>query len=164
MVFSGNNGGSLQVTNGESDRSANPGLSDIVGAFYNNDEEIFKSRLDTEIPPGPFTVGDRRRNAQRIAARDTLPPGSGPDLGTFEYPGMGVSTFRIETGYDTVDPLGSAPFAAGRGFLLDLAVVPPVGNAGGIEFSLPILPGELPFGWNETTSGTFDFSFPTLTP
>jgi len=29
---------------------------------------------------------------------------------------------------------------------------------------LPILPGELPFGWNEATSGTFDFSFPTLTP
>ena len=164
MVFSGNNGGSLQVTNGESDRSANPGFSDVVGAFYNNDEEVFKSRIDTETPPGPFTAGDRRRNAQRIAARDTLPPGTSPDLGFFEYPGMGVSTFRIETGYDTVDSLGAAPFAAGRGFLVDLAVVPPVTNADGIPFTLPVEFGELPFGWNETTSGTFDFSFPTLTP
>ena len=76
---------------------------------------------------------------------------------------MGVSTFRIETGYDTVDSLGAAPFAAGRGFLVDLAVVPPVTNADGIPFTLPVF-GELPFGWNETTSGTFDFSFPTLTP
>jgi hypothetical protein len=163
LVFSGNDGGSLQVTSGESDRSALAGFSDVVGAYYNNAEDIFKSRLDTETPPGPFTVEDRRRNAQRIAARSGLPPAGGPDGGIFEYPGMGASTFRIETGYDVVDPLGTGPFASGRGFLIDLASVPPVGNANGIPFATPIV-GELPFGWLETSAGTFDFSFPTLIP
>ena len=164
LVFSGNTGDSLQVTNGESDRSATAGFSNVVGAYYDNDEDIFKSRLDTETPPGPFSAEDRRRNAQRIAARGTLPPGTSPDLGTFEYPGMGVSTFRIETGYDTVDPLGSGPFDSGRGFLVDVASVPPANNADGVDFSLPVIFGELPFGWNEEAAGTFDFSFPTLTP
>ena len=62
-----------------------------------------------------------------------------------------------------VDPLGTGPFASGRGFLIDLASVPPVGNANGIPFTTPIV-GELPFGWLETSAGTFDFSFPTLIP
>jgi hypothetical protein len=74
---------------------------------------------------------------------------------------MGVSTFRIETGYDTVDPLGSAEFVSGRGFLLDL--VTPIFLPSGIPFS-PGPAGELPFGWLESSSGTFDFDFPTLVP
>ena len=99
---------------------------------------------------------DRRRNAQRIADRDSLPPFGGPDGGLFEYPGMGVSTFRIETGYDTVDPLGTAQFTAGRGFLFDQILV-----SDGIPFSVPLTFGELPFAWLEAPAGTFDFSFPT---
>ena len=161
MVFSGNTGSSLQVTTGEWDRNTNPGSSNVVGAYYDNAEDLFKSRLFDAVPPGPFTADDRRRNAQRIASRDGLPPVFSPDLGLFEYPGMGVSTFRIETGYDTVDPLGAGPFDDGRGFLIDLATVPPVINANGVPFTLPTI-GELPFGWFETPSGTFDFSFPTI--
>ncbi len=156
LSFSGNTGSSLQVTNGESDRNTNPGGSNVVGAYYNNDEPLFKSRLFDETPPGPFLVEDRRRNAQRIADRDSLPPFGGPDGGLFEYPGMGVSTFRIETGYDTVDPLGTAQFTAGRGFLFDQIL-----GSDGIPFSVPLTFGELPFAWLEAPAGTFDFSFPT---
>lgn len=158
LVMSGNTGGSLQVTNGESDRSATTGFSNVVGAFYNNDEDLFKSRLDSQTPPGPFSAEDRRRNAQRIAARDGLPPTGGPDGGVFEYPGMGISTFRIETGFDLVDSNGSGTgiFAAGRGFILDDL------TPNGIDFTLPLTFGELPFGWREEASGTFDFSFPNL--
>ncbi len=162
MVFSGNTGSGLQVTNGESDRTTVAGGSNVVGAYYNNDEDEFKSRLFDQDPPGPFTAEDRRRNAQRIADRTFLPPFTGPDPG-FEYPGMGMSTFRIETGYDTVDPLGSAEFVSGRGFLLDLVIVPPIFVPNGIPFS-PGPAGELPFGWLETSGGTFDFDFPTLVP
>ena len=157
LMFSGNTGSSLQVTNGESDRTTNPGASNVVGAYYNNDEPLFKSRLFDEVPPGPFLAEDRRRNAQRISSRDLLPPFGGPDAGLFEYPGMGVSTFRIETGYDTVDPLGTAQFTAGRGFVFDQLLLPD-----GVPFSVPVTIGELPFGWLEAPAGTFDFSFPTV--
>ena len=146
------------MTNGESDRSPVAGFSNVVGAYYDNAEDLFKSRLNNETPPGPFSADDRRRNAQRLAARDGLPPLGGPDGGVFEFPGMGVSTFRIETGFDLVDSTasGTGLFAAGRGFIFD-GLAPD-----GIDFSLPLTFGELPFGWREEASGTFDFSFPTL--
>jgi hypothetical protein len=71
-----------------------------LGAFYNNDEAQFKSRLVTAVPPGPFTAGNRGRNAQRLPSRVGLPPFVSPDLGLFQYPGEGESTFRLSSGSD----------------------------------------------------------------
>ena len=157
LVLRNNSGGSLDVTRGESDRSAATGFSNVVGAHYFNDEDVFKSRLDSETPPGPFTSEARRRNAQRIAARDSLPPSAAisPDVGMFEYAGMGISTFRIETGFDTAETGGN--FASGDGFAFDGSLVPPLP----VDFSPAILFGELPFGWTEVIGGTFRFDFPT---
>lgn len=83
LVFTGNTGNSIDVTN--------------TGAWYDNAEGVFKSRLNNIQAPniaGPFQEADRRRNAQRLAARDGLAPVVGPGL-TFLYPGMGTSTFRV---------------------------------------------------------------------
>ncbi|MGD9853632.1 MAG: beta strand repeat-containing protein [Planctomycetaceae bacterium] len=57
------------------------------------------------------------------------------DGGTFLYPGMGESTFRV-TG---------APF--GAGFILDDSPFVSQFSANGIGFTAPGLSGELPFGW-----------------
>lgn len=73
-----------------------------IGAFYNNDEPLFKSRTNGRTAPdpnGPFTSGTRRRNAQRLAFRDFLPPFTGPnvpgDFNEYKFQGMGDSTFRV---------------------------------------------------------------------
>lgn len=73
-----------------------------LGAFYNNAEDTFKSRTNGRTPPdpqGPFPSGARRRNAQRLAFRDGLPPFTGPnqpgDFNEYKYQGMGDSTFRV---------------------------------------------------------------------
>lgn len=76
----------------------------VTGAYYDNAEGTFKSRLNNiQAPniPGPFASATRYRNAQRQQIRtypggQTLPPGGGPG-GSFMYPGMGDSTFRIDT-------------------------------------------------------------------
>ena len=81
------------------------------GAFFNNDESVFKSRTtdqdnDTDTglldDDGPFNSGTRNRNAQRLAARNVgigstqldpqLPIGNSD---TFLFAGVGQSTFRI---------------------------------------------------------------------
>ena len=84
-----------------------------AGAFYNNDDPVFKSRDVTQTDPGPFFAGTRERNAQRLAFRGVGPdqlapftPGGASDL--FLYPGLGRSTFRV---------LGT--FDAGAGFIFD---------------------------------------------
>lgn len=81
LTFTGNSGDEIDATR--------------LGAFYNNDEPIFKSRTDAQSPPGPFGSGTRERNAQRTPFRDpTFPPSSA--LGAnFRFPGMGPSTFRV---------------------------------------------------------------------
>ncbi|MGC1274655.1 MAG: right-handed parallel beta-helix repeat-containing protein [Planctomycetaceae bacterium] len=69
-----------------------------LGAFYDN-ADAFKSRNDDKTAPdpdGPFNTDTRRRNAQRLAFRDGLPPIGGPGA-FFQYPGMGESTFRVDT-------------------------------------------------------------------
>ncbi|QGQ28433.1 hypothetical protein F1729_07100 [Gimesia maris] len=66
LEFQGNTGNGLNVTN--------------VGAFYDNSEPDFKSRLNNKVAPnpdGPFTSATRRRNAQRVASRTNLAPFSG---------------------------------------------------------------------------------------
>lgn len=66
LEFEGNTGNGLNVTN--------------VGAFYNNSEPDFKSRLNNKVAPnpdGPFTSATRRRNAQRVPSRTNLGPFTG---------------------------------------------------------------------------------------
>ncbi len=69
-------------------------------AFYNNTEGTFKSRTTgTGTAPtfnGPFTSATRRRNAQRQAG--VFPDADSQPNGTsFLYPGVGASTFRVNT-------------------------------------------------------------------
>tara|TARA_R110002095_G_scaffold152237_4_gene132172 strand:- start:156276 stop:173423 length:17148 start_codon:yes stop_codon:yes gene_type:complete len=69
LVFQDNTGNGLDVVN--------------VGAFYDNSEGVFKSRIrngtPTPNPDGPFTSATRRRNAQRVASRTDLAPFSAPN-------------------------------------------------------------------------------------
>ena len=154
LVFTGNTGNSLNVTN--------------VGAFYNDADAVFKSRERAgnggQTPGGPFPIngGDtRRRNAQRIAFRgtdlfNTLNPITGPDvnfftgLGIFEYAGMGASTFRIESDFDDTG------FAQGDIFSTDSNTGDPVFDANGFVRPNSIF-GEQPYGWGEVAPGTFSF-------
>jgi hypothetical protein len=96
-------------------------LPNNFGAFYFNDEAQFKSRLATATPPGPFASGTRGRNAQRLASRVGLPPFVSPDLGLFQYPGEGESTFRLSSGSDLegfiIDNQPWTSFADNRGVL-----------------------------------------------
>ncbi len=120
-----------------------------AGAFFDNDEPVFKSRSGQTppSPPGPFTTGTRRRNAQRVAIRtytgglvlepQTMGVADPPDNGAYLYPGMGPSTFRVRV-------LGGFnPFA------LDANPFVGPGSANGTTFTGAVF-GELPFGW-----GTF---------
>lgn len=83
MVFRGNTGDSLDVTN--------------TAPFYNNAEPVFKSRLGSQNPSGPFNSATRNRNA--TVTMGNAQPFAGPGAG-FGYDGLGVSTFRVETNPD----------------------------------------------------------------
>jgi hypothetical protein len=149
LVFRGNTGQSLDVTR--------------LGAFYSNAETVFKSRLANAVPGGPFSPPprpERLRNAQRIPSRDAefSFPLISPDGGIFEYAGVGESTFRIESDFETTN------FLAGDTFLIDGSPVPPAINANGV-ISANGVPfgddiGELPFGWGSAAPGTFQFDEP----
>lgn len=140
LVFRGNTGNSLNVTN--------------VGAFYDDADGTFKSRtvMMAPQPSGPFQNAGRRRNAQRIPDRgDTfnqLPPFGPPDNGAFQYPGTGESTFRIESDFDV------SGFQAGDTFFLDGTPIPPLFNANGIQRAGQ---DEVPYGWGSVAPGTFQF-------
>ena len=74
-------------------------------------------------------------------------PSGSPDLGIFEYPGMGDSTFRLMTGGN---PLVRAEldFLFGGDFLLDsVSPLNGPGDAFGVGFTPDTTFGELPFGW-----------------
>jgi predicted outer membrane repeat protein len=74
LVFEENTGNGLNVVN--------------FGAYYDNAEPVFKSRLANGTPApnpdGPFNSATRRRNAQRVASRagwaPTGAPNDGPDI------------------------------------------------------------------------------------
>ncbi|NQV25892.1 MAG: right-handed parallel beta-helix repeat-containing protein, partial [Rhodopirellula sp.] len=127
LVFNGNVGNSLHVMN--------------PAATYTDADPVFKSRLNTQTPPGPFTTPRQNstgRNAQRTQARTnnlgfSLPPNTGPDAGTYQYPGQGVSTFRLENNFDI------SGFQSADGFVID----------GGI-FSVGA-------AWGLAAPGTFQF-------
>jgi hypothetical protein len=153
LNFTGNTGLSLNVTR--------------QGAAYNNDEPVFKSRTtgqDTVAPfdnSGPFTSGVRRRNAQRLLARDVADfppggkldpqlttPGTGGTFGTsddFLYPGMGTSTFRTTATSETFG------FTAGDTFFYDTDPFDQTTfDSNGIGFPGANIFGENPFGWSLT--------------
>jgi hypothetical protein len=125
-----------------------------LGAFYDNADGVFKSRLNTADPPGPFTQAGRRRNAQRLADRSGLPPFTGPNVPgepfEFEYPGMGESTFRITL--ETFLEVGGLPFTVTgffpEPFLIDDQPYTGFFDANGVQFDGPTTFGELPFGWS----------------
>ncbi|MDA1164244.1 MAG: right-handed parallel beta-helix repeat-containing protein, partial [Planctomycetota bacterium] len=107
LVFRSNVGNSLNITN--------------AAATYTDADPVFKSRLATAMPPGPFTTATQDgtgRNAQRTQARTdgfgrSLSPATGPDNGRYQYPGQGVSTFRVEGNFDV------SGFQTGDGFTID---------------------------------------------
>lgn len=107
---------------------------DLV-AFYTNAEGVFKSRLNTATPAGPFTSANRARNATRQAARIPffLAPIVSPDGGNYLYPGIGQSTFRVNG--DT------APF------FLDNTPYNNTNAANGLFLAPGFTNGEMPFGW-----------------
>ena len=160
MVFHSNTGDAVDVTRGQFDVSAgNPS----VGAFYQSNDPIFKSRDDSHValdPDGPFQDQNRRRNAQRLAS-NVAPynvPGFPGAAATFAFDGVGASTFRVESNFSTVG------FTTGDTFIGDTGPVPPPGNANGVGFTNNPLAGpndELPFGWDNTVApGTFQFLIP----
>ena len=123
LAFHGNTGNSISVNN--------------ANAVYTNAEAVFKSRLNTATPPGPFFSGVRPRNANRVADRGLLGPIVSPDFGTFAYDGVGASTLRLESDFD------SSGFSSG-GFSPD-TFTPPASTT-------------FPFGvWGTAAPGTFSF-------
>lgn len=130
LVYGGNTAGTTQATN--------------AGAVYANDEPLFKSRTAAQTPAGPFPTGTRDRNAQRLADRDVAPGGTqlAPNAAvaqpSFQFPGVGESTFRVNLS------LGGNVFGTGSGFILDGAPYVDVNSANGIGPALPFGWGTLP--------------------
>ncbi|WLD14878.1 right-handed parallel beta-helix repeat-containing protein [Planctellipticum variicoloris] len=95
LYFDNNAYESQDVNNSSGISTANP----TNVAFYDNSEGTFKSRLNTTNPganQGPFTSATRRRNATRLAG--AFPDADSQPNGTsFLYPGVGASTFRVDT-------------------------------------------------------------------
>jgi hypothetical protein len=146
LIFNNNTGEELAGTN--------------VGASYNNNDPVFKSRGTTGVGPdtaadagadddGPFGSGSRVRNAQRLAARNVGTAGAQlPPLlaigasDTFLFPGLGESTFRVQGA-------GNA-FGAGNGFILDGAVFDDTvvdANGVGGTFGGPFGIDNVSWGW-----------------
>lgn len=131
LVFQNNTGDELDVTR--------------VGAAYTNDEPVFKSRTQAQDnatdggadDDGPFQVGTRSRNAQRLAARDVdiffnaggkLNPdltiiGASGNSDNFLFSGLGQSTFRVNQSGNTF--INTVP---GNGFVLDQFAGDPFSN------------------------------------
>lgn len=122
LVFTNNIGNEWDMTN--------------PGAFYANDEPVFKSRTqdqdtaadDAVSPPddpGPFGSGTRQRNAQRFAFRGALPPTIAAGS-TYLFPGVGTSSFRVQQSGNV--------FATGTGFIIDSApYLNPAADAFGVN-------------------------------
>ncbi len=169
LNFTGNFFNSIEANN----EDATVGTFGEPGAYYDNAEGTFKSRLfDDSLSPGPFSNAARGRNAQRLASRwvtGPFPlspdPSLPPDFGAFLYPGMGNSTFRVrggdnfftDQGLTTAD--GVSPIAISDVFILDTPadagdpdLVDSLFEAHGVFFILgPVVSadGALPWGWGD---------------
>ncbi len=172
LIFTGNFFNSIEANND----MVEVGTFGQPGAFYDNAEPVFKSRefMPMNTAPGPFVTGARGRNAQRLASRYLtgnvlLPdPLTSPDGGSFLYPGMGNSTFRVRGGdnFFTSQGLNTAnPIAIPDIFILDDPTL--VGDpllvddefeARGVIFVQAPSNGELPWGWGNLVP------IPTLPP
>ena len=111
-----------------------------IGASYNNAEGLFKSRLTSQTPAGPFATATRDRNAQRLADRDVaaggtlLDPNAPTVQASYLYSGVGASTFRVMLNPGNV-------FGTGAGFILDNAPYVDLNDAQGVGGPA------FPFGW-----------------
>lgn len=134
-----------------------PALVTAQGAYYDNDEADFKSRNGGRTAPdpnGPFASGVRRRNAQRQPLRvygdGTIlaPAAPVPNFLALQYmyPGMGQSTFRINTGAsDSIATLQQT------GFIFDLTTpLFSVGDAQGVFYPIGGNTQDFrsPWGWS----------------
>ena len=138
LTFSGNTGEDIDATN--------------IGAFYINDESVFKSRTAAQDngndggpdDNGPFGSGTRQRNAQRLAARFNLPPqlviGAS---NSFLYSGIGESTFRVSS-------TGNVFTAITSPFILDDVPYINQNSANGLinGFGGPFGIDFMPYGWS----------------
>lgn len=163
LIFTANRFNSAELNNNDVTITPNG----EPGAFYNDADGVFKSRLNnimtTPPTPGPFSSATRRRNAQRQPSRwitgpFVLPPDPlfSPDGGIFLYPGMGNSTFRVRGGQNEFTDQGLGLVTIDQIFILDdptLAGDPTqvdaFGEAQGVFFTGVNLFGEEPFGWGE---------------
>lgn len=105
------------------------------GAYYDNTDP-FKSRNNDKTAPdpdGPFDTEARRRNAQRLAFRGSLPPVGGPGA-FFQYPGMGESTFRVDTDMPGMFLIDNEPYTF------------PFFDANGVFYPVPV--EQMPWGWS----------------
>ena len=172
VIFSLNQFNSIEANNRDVTIGTSPGNAGAPGegAFYNNAEAAFKSRLNNIMGgagPGPYASATRLRNAHRFASRwlsgpFVLPPLVPPsaDFFAFAFPGEGNSTFRVVgqgnfftdgalTGAITLDQIFifDRPFLAGDPELVDA-----FGEALGV-FALNYV-GEQPWGWDILEPGT----------
>ncbi len=135
VSFQGNTGDSILVT--------------VAGAFYNNADAVFKSRVVGAAPPGPFQNAARRRNAQRRIGGVGNPLGDGITTPGFDgFEGTGLSTFRVESTFD------DSGFTSGIGFITDIiqtGASPDVLIPLGAPFHTPFPTVDefrFPFGWD----------------
>ncbi|MGE4001463.1 MAG: hypothetical protein AB7I48_14715, partial [Planctomycetaceae bacterium] len=170
LIFTENRFNSVEANN----LDATVATFDEPGAYYNNAEAVFKSRIimPMNTAPGPFVDGARGRNATRLASRyltGPFPldpnPANPPDFGQFLYPGMGNSTFRVRGGdnYFTDQGLtvadGVSPVSISEIFIMDTPadvgatdLVDAEFEAHGVLFILGPVPGsngQLPWGWGD---------------
>ena len=111
------------------------------GAFYNDDDPVFKSRIDDD--GGPFNSGTRNRNAQRLAARNVDIGGTQLDpqftIGASDdllFAGLGQSTFRILNDAADFADLQAVGFAFDAGPYIDFT------SSGATNIN------NIPFGYN----------------
>ncbi|MCA9043518.1 MAG: hypothetical protein KDA69_04310 [Planctomycetaceae bacterium] len=172
LIFTDNTFSSIEANNGY----LNIVTGNQAGAFYNNADATFKSRVVGMNPEdGPFAAGGaRRRNATRLASRySTNPPGllpfipNTPDAETFLYPGMGDSTFRVIGGTNTFLDPGIGTLTIDQIFIYDDPtfvgdpnLVDATFEANGVFFTGGNQFGELPFGWGFFNPGRTGFTNP----
>jgi hypothetical protein len=126
------------------------------GAFYNNDESVFKSRTraqdgndpngpfpGTPDDDGPFGSGTRQRNAQRLAFRGPLPPTIAAGS-QFLFSGMGESTFRISAAGNAFGTVTTPFFLDTDPYTNPFTDASGVLNGGGGPLGVDFMP----YGWS----------------